>query len=85
MLCPICKSDITEPLKQYGNSGMPICYTCFSDGLEWALEDPFILNELEHGLSLEEAVDLYHQTFVFEKDEGFEKFAWQICLAIEDY
>lgn len=84
MLCPICRTDITEPLKQYGNSKTPICCACFSEGLEWATEDSWVLNELVHGQNLAEAVDQYHKTFVLEKDEGFIRFMWQLSLALEE-
>jgi len=82
LFCPICKSDISDPIKQFGWK-IPICGSCYQDGLEWAVEDTFLLNELQHGFSLQEAVKLYHIKFQPEKDDGFLQFVWQLCLALE--
>jgi hypothetical protein len=83
MICPICKTDITEPEKQFGGK-VPICQSCHLEGLEWAVEDEFLLTELQHGASLQSAIDLYHKQFSTNEDEGFIRFMWQLSLAIED-
>ena len=59
MNCPICKTDITETHKQYGaDPKVPICQSCFLAGYAWVQDAPEILEHLERGMSLDEAMKL---------------------------
>jgi hypothetical protein len=54
MICPICKTDITDPVKQFGR--IPICQSCRLSGEEWIEDDPKILQYLSDGMSLADAM-----------------------------
>ena len=56
MNCPICKTDISDLSKQYGNMKIPICQLCFLQGEDWITENPEILELLAAGETLENAM-----------------------------
>jgi len=83
MICPICKvNNITKSINQFGGR-IPICGSCHQEGLEWATEDPFLMRELEHGFSLDEALKTYHWSLPPDNDDEFVNFVWQIHFAID--
>jgi hypothetical protein len=59
MLCPICKTDISEPICQYG-SPVAICEKCFLDGFSWVVDDPYLLRHIQQGFTIEQAIEKYH-------------------------
>ena len=70
-ICPVCKNDITDLEKQYGDIRYPICQSCFLSGDDWVYDDPDILENLERGLSLKDAMGLC----VKEEITDLQKFA----------
>jgi hypothetical protein len=71
MKCLICKSDINELVKQYGDVKTPICQSCYLDGGSWIYDEPTIVNELLHGADLEDA----QKICIKEEMSELEKFA----------
>jgi len=61
MKCPICETEINEPLQQFGKPRLPICQSCFLNGEEWIYNDPYIVAELQRGTSIKEALTIARQ------------------------
>lgn len=71
MNCPICKVDITETRKQFGNVRHPLCLSCHLAGYAWVQDAPDILEHLEAGKSLEDALLIENRKHNDEMTEGF--------------
>jgi hypothetical protein len=56
MNCPVCKTDITDPIKQYGTP--PLCQFCYLAGESWVFDDPDVMSLLEQNYSLEDAMTI---------------------------
>ena len=56
MDCLICGKDITETVKQFGNTKNPMCQSCYLDGNSWVYDEPVIVEGLSRGLDLHEAI-----------------------------
>jgi hypothetical protein len=61
MNCPICKADITESVKQFGDIHLPICQSCYLSGNDWVYDDPEILKLLASDVSLEDAMAIENE------------------------
>ena len=72
MNCPICKTDITVPVKQFGR--IPICQSCWLAGEEWIEDDPQILGLLESGMSLDDAMAQVTKEHCRTMEEAFAEF-----------
>jgi len=55
MECLLCKTDITEPIKQFGSVRNPLCQSCYLNGNTWVYGEEVIVDELLRGTDLETA------------------------------
>jgi hypothetical protein len=68
--CPICKKDITEPIKQFGD--VPLCLSCFLSGDSWIGDDPQVLALLKDGMALDDAMAVVNKERHITFSELFE-------------
>lgn len=81
MNCPICKTDITETSKQYGDIRHPLCASCFLAD-SWVTDDTAILERLERGMSLNEAMKDVPAELMDELNQEALEFFHELSLAI---
>jgi hypothetical protein len=73
MNCPICKIDITEPSKQFGDIRNPFCQSCYAD-YYWVQDVPDILDSLSRGATIKEAEKLFAQNILDEMAADMREF-----------
>ena len=56
MNCLICGKDITETVKQFGDTKNPMCQSCYLADNSWVYDEPVIVDGLSRGLNLHEAI-----------------------------
>jgi len=70
-ICLLCPADITDPIKQFGDTHAPICQSCYLADNSWVTELPAVVNNLQHGIDLETALILERR----ESVSDLQKFA----------
>lgn len=64
--CTYCKTDITEPIKQFGDTRYPICQSCWTCGRDWIIEDKEILELLSSGYEIDQAIKIINDDHISE-------------------
>ena len=67
--CLICKTDIPQPIQQFGKPNVLMCQSCWLNGDNWVYGEEVIVDSLARGLSLDEAC----QIELDERNKEFEK------------
>ena len=74
--CLICPNDISDQIQQFGDPRAPLCQSCYLADNSWVQEYPRVVDELQHGIEFEIAVEAAR----LEETSDLQKFAESFFL-----